>query len=208
MSDTNDDLIENENGDSLVDPIDPGNLPVDYDVYQKITDPADPKRCQANNAHGQCSFIKIPGSDYCHVHGGSNGMKKKSLQNYRLARWQMRTAELANSEGVKSLRDEIGILRMMLEEKLNQVDNVTELMVVSHVISDLILKIEKVVMTCHKIEKSMGELLDRSDILTIASQIISAIEAEISDQTTVAKLSGRIEQIVLSSKGSIDSDEE
>ena len=45
MSDTNDDLIENENGDSLVDPIDPGNLPVDYDVYQKITDPADPKRC-------------------------------------------------------------------------------------------------------------------------------------------------------------------
>jgi hypothetical protein len=146
-----------------------------YDKYERVSRPDDPRRCQANNAFGQCNLVSTPGKNVCVLHGGMPSEKSR-LNNYRLQKWQSRVAEMANSDGIKTLRDEIGILRMMLEEKLNSLEDVTDMITSSHVISDLVLKIEKLVVSCHKIEKSMSQLIDRGDIINLATQIIAIIE--------------------------------
>jgi hypothetical protein len=154
---------------------------ISHNPYERVKDD-DPRRCQSNNSRGQCQIAKAPGSDYCILHGGHrNNQKKQRLNNYRLDKWHQRVNEMANSDGIKSLRDEIGILRMVLEEQLNQIQDATQLIVMSHAISDLILKIEKVVFSCHRIEKSMGDLINRSDVVNLASQIIGILEAELAD---------------------------
>lgn len=148
----------------------------------------DPHRCQAVNAQGQCRnrAVEHEGQNgtYCMAHGGNkqvNSMKKASLNNYRLTKWKAHLERHSGSDQLKSLRDEIGILRMILEEKLNQCNTNLELVMASHQISDLVVKIDKLVTSCHKLEGSMGQLLDKQAILQFAMVVIDIISATLKE---------------------------
>lgn len=148
----------------------------------------DPHRCQAVNARGQCwnQAVEHDGTfgTHCLAHGGNkqiNAMKTSSKNNYRLTKWQAQLERHSGSDQLKSLRDEIGILRMILEEKLNQCQTNLDLMLHSHQISDLVVKIDKVVTSCHKLEGSMGQLLDKQAILQFAMVVIDIISTTLKD---------------------------
>lgn len=145
------------------------------DGLVRVTDPADPRRCQAITPHGQCSFTAVEGYHYCKLHDTRHNDEKIKLRNYRLSQWKGRVAELGSSSEVKSLRDEIGILRLLLEQRLNACADTTDLMLHSHALSKLVLDIEKLVGSCHKLESSMGQLLDKQAILNFASIVVSKI---------------------------------
>jgi hypothetical protein len=137
--------------------------------------------------NGQCHFKAQEGKKMCPVHAGSMSATREAataLKNYNLTKYQARVGELANSNGVKSLRDEIGILRMMLESKLNGIQDDMSLMIESHQISDMILKIEKLVVSCHKLEQNMGALLDKSSILSLAAKIVTIIGEMVPERAT------------------------
>jgi hypothetical protein len=136
-------------------------------------------------------------SKNCSIHGGVSELNKRSESSknmYRLAKYGTRISELANHTQVKGLRDEIGILRMILEERLNKCKDDDELMLSSNVISDLVVKIEKLVTSCHKLEASMGQLLDKQQIIQFAECIINIIGNEIQDPDALARLAGAIER--------------
>ena len=143
--------------------------------------PDDPNRCQAVvQGQGQCPNLAVPGTKYCKAHGGARAASRQeeaSLKNYRIARasFNQRAAEMANSSGLKSLRDEISLMRVLLEEHLNSCEDTNDLLLQSAIISDLILKIEKLVVSCNKLETSLGETLDKSQILHIAGKWIDSI---------------------------------
>ena len=59
---------------------------------------------------------------------------------------------------------------MILEEVLNKCKDSKDLILKSSVISDLVVKVEKLVSSCHKMEGSMGQLLDKSAILQFAAE--------------------------------------
>lgn len=166
--------------------------------FERIKDPADPNRCQATiRSKGQCINKAYTGSRYCLAHGGNVAKKeqeKVSLRNYHLTKFYARAQRMGESTQVKSLRDEVGILRMMLETKLNECQTDYDLMLSSSIISDLIIKIEKVVNSCHKLEGSMGELLDKSAILQFASSVINIIGSEIADEEVISRIANRILQ--------------
>ena len=188
-----------DNDDSINEDTLPEGVDVDSidkaKLYRRVSDPADPNRCQANNAHGQCDLIAVPPSKYCMLHGGKPSERTK-LNNYRLNKWMSRVESMANSDGIKSLRDEIGILRMLLEERMNSIGDVTELLMYSHTISDLVNRIERIVLTCHKIEKSLGNLIDRSEVVRIVDQIVCLIGENITDQDVLAKIAVKAEKIL------------
>lgn len=98
---------------------------------------------------------------------------------YRLAKYQKRMEEFRDHDQVKSLRSEIGILRMMLEEKITACDGATELMLAAGPISDLVMKTEKLVSSCHKIENQLGNLLDRQKVQVLASTLMQIIDAKV-----------------------------
>ncbi len=160
-----------------------------------------PNRCQAVNVQGQCRNlgIELLNGGYtanCLAHGGNkqrDSQKALSLRNYRVDKWRAKLQRLGNTPDIKNLRDEIGILRLLMEERLNKCADATDLILQSGPISDLVMKIEKVVASCHKLEGSMGMLLDKQAILQFAQTVIGIIAAELEGQEEVIdKIATRI----------------
>lgn len=106
-----------------------------------------------------------------------------ATRQYKLLKWQERVSQFAEHSEAKNLRDEIGILRMMLEERLNMCTDSQELMMHSSVISSLVEKIERTVLSCHKLEDSMGSLLDKSILIQFADRVISIVSEVFANAT-------------------------
>lgn len=141
-------------------------------------------RCQAVSSHGQCRNVAAEGSTFCLAHGGNRAGQeadKNSLRNYALTKWQARLEQKKASPEIKGLRDEIGILRILLEDRLNQCISATDLMLHTSALSDLIMKIEKVVGSCHKLERNMGTVVDKQAILNFAGRIVQIVTMVLED---------------------------
>jgi hypothetical protein len=171
-------------------------------VWQRMSDLDDPReRCEGYSAAGPCPYKHVNGSKYCPRHGGNKAIEaqqKEAARNYRLTRWKQRINELADSDGIKSLREEVGILRMLLEEMLNQCNDSVDLLLYSHKISDLVLKIERLVVSCDKLENRMGLLLGKGSILHLAQQYVEVITENVSDPEVIERISEKIIQITMS----------
>lgn len=156
-----------------------------------------PDRCQGMIRNGQCPFKKEPNSDYCAVHISKKAANEdqhinKTLRNYHLAKWQNRINEFADNSEVKSLREEIGISRMILENILDRCHDTNDLLLYSSKISDHIMKIEKVVSSCHRLEQSTGALLDKTMVIQIANMIIEILSKHITDPDVLETVSSEI----------------
>lgn len=150
------------------------------DKIKRVTDPADPNRCQGNGPTGQCMNLAMEGSDYCAAHGGNKGQEsseKERLRNYKLkcAAIRRNMIEKSHSTGIKSLRDEIALARTVLEEVLNKCDTAVDLILSQNQIQQWIAQIDKLVTSCHKLETSLGMTLDRAAILKLGTAFIDAM---------------------------------
>jgi len=165
----------------------------------KVKDLDDPRRCQASTVQGQCYNLAVDNGNNCAAHGGctqARAVEAKSIRNYRVAKFQVALDRHSDSPRLKNLNEEVGILRMMLEEQLEQCDDVKDLVIKSHLISDLVMKIEKLVKSCHTLEASLGGLMDKTAILTFATKVIDVITAELDDEVILAKVSNGILRVV------------
>jgi len=162
----------------------------------RMDSPTDPERCQGVvPSRGQCVNKRHEGSEYCLVHGGNKGAEraqKERLSNYRLAKWQARLEKQATSPAIKSLRDEVGILRMLMEETLDKCQTGFDLLVQSQKIGDLVMKITSVVEKCHKLEGSMGQLLDKKTVIQMANKFIHIISDEDLPEEVLDRIATRI----------------
>jgi len=140
----------------------------------------------------------MPGANHCARHGGNMANpKEKHLRNYRLTKWKNRVGELADSQGIKSLREEVGILRIIMEEMLNQCEDATDLLLYSSRMADLVMKIEKVVISCDKMESKMGMLLSRESVLQLAGEFVSIIADQVDDMEVIDAISMKMIQATL-----------
>lgn len=164
----------------------------------------DPRRCQTVHNQGQCRHKACDGSLYCPMHGGISGQtshKKIMFKKYQLAQWQARVGEFADDDGIKSLREEIGILRMTLENVVTQCKTPMDVVLWSGKIGDLITRIEKVVVSCNRLEASSGMLLDKSAALILASQMVEIIARHINDPDAIDQISNDIVQVIAQTNG-------
>jgi predicted phosphohydrolase len=137
-------------------------------------------------------------------HGGNMQLRKiikDSVDMYRVDMWNAKIARQANHPEVKSLGNEIGLLRMLMEEKLRSCTNDTQLILHSPAISDLVMKIERVVVSCNKLEKSMGQHLDKAALLQFASQVVRVISEHVTDKKQVDLVAQGILEIISETEG-------
>jgi len=161
----------------------------------RVSHPADPDRCQGMTANGQCLIKRMGVSKFCGIHGGPGANRshnKKMHRNYMLRRWQDRVNQKADSPEAKGLREELGILRLLLESIINKCDTETDLILQSAPISELAMKIERTVASCHKLESSMGSLLDKQSILQFASSVITILSNHITDTDLLSTIADEI----------------
>ena len=117
---------------------------------------------------------------------------------YRLAKYQARVDELKEHNEVKTLRNEIGVLRMLLEEKMNRANTDAELVMMAGPISDLVMKIEKLVSSCQRLENSLGNLLDKQQMKNIATQLLNVLTEKVNDLKLSEEEKGTFIEIVAS----------
>jgi len=168
-------------------------------TISRIQNPDDLDRCQATTTYGQCINKVVNNSEYCPCHGGNKAQQsedKKSMNLYRLAKYRARLDEFNDSHNLKSLNEEIGILRMVLEEMLNHCDTPIGLISFAPQISDLAIKIEKLVTSCYKLEKSLSNYLDKTSIIQIAQEIVNIISTKIHDPEIIDVIVSEISTII------------
>lgn len=151
----------------------------------------DPERCQTMTGGGQCQFRRVSGAEQCEIHLGGGGklkLRDKMTSMYNVARWRNRIDKFAGHDQVKGLREEIGIMRMLLETTLNLCQSDMDILLYSSKIGDLVTRIESLVRSCHKLESAMGMLLDRQAALQLSGETVEIISRHIHDEDTVKKI--------------------
>jgi hypothetical protein len=88
---------------------------------QRVTDPADPRRCKGASVDGQCQNVAEEGSDYCRAHGGESRAPARRLKQYLLTKAQdrERLAQFAENDALKTLREEVVVALGQLERRLS-----------------------------------------------------------------------------------------
>jgi hypothetical protein len=145
----------------------------------KVTDPADPNRCQSNVKEGQCPYLAVPGTPYCPRHGGTSIEKKqdaRAAKMYQLTQWRSKMDQLKQSPEAKSLGEEIAILRMTLEATLEKCKSTEDLFMMSSTIGDLAVKIEKVIKSSHSLDQASGNLMDKSKAIAFAGTVVEIVD--------------------------------
>jgi uncharacterized membrane protein len=89
---------------------------------------------------------------------------------------------------VKSLREEVGILRMQMETLLNKCETDADLLAFAPQMLDLVTRIEKTVVSCQALEQRNRILLDKSIVLQLADEWVTAIAAQIKDDAVIDSL--------------------
>lgn len=190
--------------------------------FERCEHPDDPARCQATGGQGQCPFKAIIGADgqrtkYCSRHTcgrsedraapGAVGVGKDPLRNYRFAtQFQPRIDELSSSEKIKSLREEIALVRMVLESIVNRCSDQFDLIIEADRIQKLTEQLNKLVQACHKIEESTGQLLDKTIVVNIGAMMVNILEKYVPDKSILDVVGAEIyEAIEKSSRREIES---
>ncbi len=158
-------------------------------------------QCQAiaRGGKSQCSMQRVEGSDYCPIHGGGLTIirnQKEALRNYRKGVWLQSIADKSEASAVKSLREEIGISRVIVEEILDRCDTAEDLIANASLLNETISRINNLVLNCHKIDTQLGLMMDREHVISLATAIVSIIDNHIEDKTLVAMISDEIQGAV------------
>lgn len=167
-------------------------MPLDFEIT-RADGPDDPERCQGITTHGQCTNKAVHGSKFCAAHGGNKAVEataKDSLRGYQLTKWRAKLLQFNDDPKIKSLRDDIGILRMLIETLLNKCDNENDLVLNSGRIADLITRVEKVVSSCQRLEDRMGDHLDKAAALRLGQEIAQIITEQVNEVKTEILESG------------------
>lgn len=166
------------------------------DNYERVQEPDDPRRCQSTiPSQGQCWLVAMEGTKYCIAHGGAAASKRnkdESKRIYRVGQWRARLTEHADNNDIKNLREDIGVLRLCIEERMMMCKTSTDLVINSGPLSDLVMKVEKLVSSCDKIETKLGQTLDSNQALQFGQEIIEAVANAIDDLPNKEEILGAI----------------
>jgi len=167
---------------------------------ERVNELDDPNRCKASAGDTQCLNKAAVGSDFCIAHHGIDRAEAMNKRAYLLASANDRAtlARFAESENIKSLRDEIAMARMLAERHCNLIKNDNDLERRSGQINTLLLTIERLVKSSHSIEQSLKSLLGREHVIAFAQLIVKVVMDEISTVPGYEKIMDRVIAKVMS----------
>lgn len=138
-----------------------------------VEDPADPRRCKGVVRGEQCWNEAEPGSEHCAACGGHDRTRQQDYTQYLLTKpeYRKRLAQLTDHDDVKSLRDEIAIARMLIEERLNGIKSDHDLLAACGPLNQLLLTVERLVKSAHVLEQNLGLLMSKETAMRLAARL-------------------------------------
>lgn len=169
------------------------------DKYIKC-DERDPNRCKGVMKDGQCIYLAMEHSAFCNLHGGPAGQKaavKKQYHDYLIQQYQTRLDDFAGSDNIKNLHGEIGLLRMIIENIVNQIKTPEHFPLYADKIGGLIDKCHKIVVDMQKLDEKTGQMMSKDAMFTLIDSIATIIGKYITDSDTLNTLSSEIGDAIL-----------
>lgn len=172
-------------------------MPAVDNKYERCAED-DPKRCQGvikGSMAGQCPYKAVENTIWCPVHGGTPQIdlnNKAAVRKYRLGQYQARMEEFADDTEIKSLREEIAITRMCLENIVNMCKNQNQLLMYASNIGTMVNQIRVLIESAQKLEEKNNNLLDRKVVIVIADSIVTLMGDYITDPDKLTEIGMRI----------------
>ena len=153
----------------------------------------DDEKCEASTPAMPCRHAAVEGTNYCPRHGGTMIRRRqaaKRLEMYHLKRWKKRVDDFSGHTEIKDLHEEVGIVRMMLEETLNKCEDTDHLLQQSGRITAMVDKVQTLVAT---IDKMDARAALAPDVLSrLAAEWVQIICVYVTDENQLEELSGRL----------------
>jgi len=168
---------------------------------ERIAYEDDPRRCQATiPSRGQCNLVAVEGGTNCICHGGWRDMqsqKASRIKRYKIARYQARVNSLTDSSSIKSLRDEIAIVRLLIQNHLDFTTNDdSHLLMFSSVIRRLIHTVESLAISCAIIENKLLAFMDTNNAIEMAHDLVASVRKHNPDHTVTAEIRDEITESI------------
>lgn len=154
-------------------------------------------QCEHTTDAGQCNNDTLDGSKFCAKHCRNPQMVAKRQYMLNKSKYRERYSDFADSSDLRTLRDEIAILRMVMEERLNMVTNDAEMLASCGQIASLAVTIERLVKSCNNLETRLGTLLSKPTLLAVASDMVQILLHELVDVPGYEDLVNRISERIL-----------
>ncbi len=148
--------------------------------------PDDPHRCQSSTKMGQCPNLAYSPSpdvfvgDKCVMHGGHSAAVRhhtEETKQYKISKYASRIHDFATNPNVKSLREEIALIRILIEERMNAIKPGDDFGIIQAAgpVSELISKLERVIRTSQALEEKSGYVLDRTKVIQMCDQVLTVV---------------------------------
>lgn len=172
-----DDLDLDEEEEDLYSILDRGEK-IKFEVVPRD----DPNRCQANDKKEQCMFRAVQDGK-CPRHMGRYAtVQKERIRKYEIEQYNNRIKHFADDGDIKNLREEVAILRMTLENLLNQARTAELLNIYADRIKGLVGAIKDVVLACHKMDTSTNALIGKDIIFNMTQTFIEIVGSKVPPQ--------------------------
>lgn len=143
----------------------------------------------------QCPQQAVDGGTKCLHHGGNTQleqMKKTELRNYRLSIFKEQVRDKIVSSELRSLTEEIGILRLTLESRLNLCKDELDLVAQSSSVAMLISNINSLVTAANKNDMIAKNYISREQLALFATKVVDIIAKNVTDSDTLNKIANEI----------------
>lgn len=161
---------------------------------ERVTDLADPNRCKVTvNGNNQCFHVAVPGENYCELHSHKPaGAAERDIYYLTKARHRHRLTQLRDHEEIKSLREEIALTRILIEERWNQATSDADLLLACPMLNQLLLTLERLIKSSHQIEQNLGTLLSKSAVVTLGQSLVQLLIEELKQVPNYEEVIDRI----------------
>ncbi len=158
----------------------------------------DANRCKGvvKKTGKQCKLPPVTDGKYCAQHGISKG---RPIIHGRRSRYTSAIIgdsieKFRNDPDIKCIRDEIAVLRALLENIMGKLTaDATQLAVVSPALTNLCDMVGKQVERLVKIEDGLKLTVSVVDIHVMVNQVVEILAQEIDDEDVLAKISKRLQ---------------
>lgn len=157
-------------------------------------------RCQRVLPKGQCPNEALPGTDRCEAHTTKTALLRQQTRNFTVAdvRTATRLDELAASEALFSLKEEIAITRHLGEKMMDALNSdhseegKLKLLLQAPMILRIIDTLQKLVLTGASLELKLNGSLTKDALYVLADKMVAILEEELAGVDGYQEIIGRI----------------
>lgn len=155
------------------------------------------EKCTRSGPNGSCPLDAVEGSLFCEKHSNQLSLRR----NYLLEDAKLQE-KISRDQGsvIYSLRDEVVLMRAMVEDRLNLAKTDAERLMAYQQVATWIATIDKLVNSLNRLEKETSQTLTKETLMEVGRQLVQVIAEEIRElpnhEMVIDSIARRIQPVI------------